>query len=156
MAGDPIARDVIIADNDYIIRGILRSVLEDRNFSVLPAVDGIEAIDLAVRTRACLVILDYMMPRLDGIATCAEIRCLPAYRNVPIIILTVFDDDSTRTAAQQAGATMFLTKPFRPIDLLQAVTDCWVCPRQTAVWTIPQAIALLSSGNAGSIRRNTM
>src|SRR5579872_5748828 len=122
MAGDPIARDVIIADNDYIIRGILRSVLEDRNFSVLPAVDGIEAIDLAVRTRACLVILDYMMPRLDGIATCAEIRCLPAYRNVPIIILTVFDDDSTRTAAQQAGATMFLTKPFRPIDLLQAVT----------------------------------
>jgi two-component system, chemotaxis family, chemotaxis protein CheY len=129
MAGDTITRDVIIADNDHIIRSILRSVLEAQKFNVVQAVDGIEAVDYATRTKACLVILDYKMPRLDGFATCAEIRCLPAYAEVPIIILTAFNDDDTRTAAQQAGATMFLTKPFRPVDLLQAVATVLGSPQ---------------------------
>jgi len=121
MSGDAIAKDVIIADNDYIIRSILRSVLEAQKFNVLQAVDGIEAVDYATRTSAHLVMLDYKMPRLDGFATCAEIRCLPAYRDVPIIILTAFNDDNTRIAAQNAGATIFLTKPFKSVDLMQAI-----------------------------------
>lgn len=121
MSSEPSARDVIIADNDYIIRGILRSVLERQNFSVLPAVDGHEAINLAMRTKASLVILDYKMPKLDGFATCAEIRVLPGYAEVPIIILTAFSAEGMREAAEHAGATMFLTKPFRPVDLLQAI-----------------------------------
>lgn len=123
MSSNAPARDVIIADNDYIIRGILRSVLEGQNFSVLQAVDGIEAIDYAMRTNARLVILDYKMPKLDGFAACAQIRRLPGYADVPIVILTAFNDDDTRGAAQDAGATMFLAKPFKPIDLLQAIGD---------------------------------
>ena len=123
MSSDGTARDVIIADNDYIIRGILRSVLEHQNFSVLPAVDGIEAIDYAMRTNVCLVILDYRMPRLDGFAACAEIRRLPGYAVVPIIILTAFNDDDKREAARQAGATAFLAKPFKPVDLLKAIAS---------------------------------
>ncbi len=98
-------------------------------FNVLQAVDGIEVIDYATRTRADLVILDYKMPRLDGFATCAEIRCLPAYRDVPVIILTAFNDDDTRAAAQQAGATIFLTKPFKPIDLMQAIAVALGAPQ---------------------------
>ena len=121
MSNNAPARDVIIADNDYIIRGILRSVLEGQNFNVLQAVDGIEAIDYAKRTNAQLVILDYKMPKLDGFAACMQIRRLPGYTDVPIVILTAFNDDHTRGAAQRAGATMFLAKPFRPVDLLQAI-----------------------------------
>ena len=129
MASDAITRDVIIADNDYIIRSILRTVLEVQKFNVLQAIDGIEAVDYATRTTARLVILDYKMPRLDGFATCAEIRCLPAYRDVPIIILTGFNDDDTRAAAQRAGATMFLTKPFKPVDLLHAIATVLGLPQ---------------------------
>jgi len=122
MSSPATTRDVIIADNDYIIRGILRSILERQNFNVLQAVDGLGAIDYARRTAACLIILDYKMPKLDGFAACAEIRGLPGYGDVPILILTAFDNDVVRAAAQHSGATAFLAKPFRPIDLLHAIT----------------------------------
>ena len=121
MSSNAPARDVIIADNDYIIRGILRSVLEGQSFSVLQAVDGIEAVDYAMRTNARLVILDYKMPKLDGFAACMQIRRLPGYTDVPIVILTAFNDDDTRGAAQRAGASMFLAKPFKSADLLKAI-----------------------------------
>ena len=74
MSSEVTARDVIIADNDYIIRGILRNMLEAQSFSVLQAIDGLEAIEFATRTDARLVILDYKMPKLDGFAACAQIR----------------------------------------------------------------------------------
>jgi DNA-binding response OmpR family regulator len=115
-------RDVIIADNDYMIRDVLRSVLESQAFSVLQAANGIEAIDYAARTIARLVILDYKMPKLDGFAACTQIRRLPGYAAVPIVILTAFNNEATRIAATHAGATMFLTKPFTAVDLLQAIT----------------------------------
>ncbi len=115
--------DVIIADNDYIVRDILRSILEGEGFTVLSVADGREAIDYATRTSARLLILDYKMPRLDGISACAEIRRLPGYADVPIAILTVFDDDRTRAAARSAGVSAFLTKPFKSIDLLYAVRE---------------------------------
>ena len=123
MSDDASAKDVIIADNDYIIRGILRSVLEGEGFTVLQTIDGFEAIDYAMRTRACLVMLDYKMPRLDGISACAEIRRLPDYAATPIIILTAFDDEETRAAARQAGVTAVLAKPFKPVDLLRVISD---------------------------------
>lgn len=113
--------DVIIADNDQIVRGILRTMLEAEGFTVLQAIDGREAIGFAACTQARFVILDYRMPRLDGLAACAEIRQLPGYADVPIVILTAFHDDEARSAAQRAGASMFFTKPFRPIDLLRAL-----------------------------------
>ncbi len=115
------ANDVIIADNDSIIRGILRSVLEAEGFTVLPAVNGVEAIDLAVRTHARLIILDYKMPRLDGLTSCAEIRALDGYADVPVVILTAFDDVVIRDKAERAGATAFLAKPFTPVDLLRMI-----------------------------------
>lgn len=121
MSGASIITDVIIADNDYIVRSILRSVLERQNLSVLVAIDGVEAVDYAKRTNALLVILDYKMPRLDGFAACAAIRQLPGYLTAPIIVLSAFDDDDTRAAAQRAGATMFVAKPFSQGDLLQTI-----------------------------------
>jgi two-component system, chemotaxis family, chemotaxis protein CheY len=117
-----IAKDVIIADNDRIIRSILRSLLDTSGFNVLQAVDGLEAIDYAMRTLARLVILDYKMPRLDGLAACGQIRRLPGYAGVPIAILTAFNDEKARVAAQAAGATVFFAKPFTAIDLLYGVS----------------------------------
>ena len=115
------AQDIIVADNDYIVRDILRSVLESEGFTVLPAANGLKAIDYAMRTCATMVILDYKMPKLDGLCTCAEMRRLPGYADVPIAILTAFDNDVTRTAAQSAGVTAFFAKPFKPVDLLRGI-----------------------------------
>jgi len=103
-------KDVIVADNDYIVRGILRSILEREGFTVLQAVDGLEAIDYAMRVNAQLVILDYKMPRLDGFGACAQIRHLPGYAATPIAVLTAFDNEDARAAASRAGVTAFLAK----------------------------------------------
>jgi two-component system chemotaxis response regulator CheY len=123
MSDDLGAKDVIVADNDSIVRSILRSVLEDQGFTVLSAVNGIEAIDLAMRVRARLVILDYKMPRLDGFTSCAEIRELEGYTDVPILILSAFDDAGVREKAERVGATGFLAKPFTPHNLLRVIAE---------------------------------
>ena len=99
MSSEAGMKDVIVADNDYIVRGILRSILEREGFTVLQAVDGLEAIDYAMRVNARLVILDYKMPRLDGFGACAQIRHLPGYADTPIAVLTAFDNKDTRAAA---------------------------------------------------------
>jgi two-component system chemotaxis response regulator CheY len=122
MPSDLGTNDVIIADNDAIIRSILRSVLEAEGFTILAAANGVEAFDLAMRTRARLVILDYKMPRLDGLTTCSEIRALDGYADVPVLILTAFDDAAIRDRAELAGATAFIAKPFTPIDLLRMIS----------------------------------
>jgi CheY-like chemotaxis protein len=132
--------DVIVADNDYIVRNILRSLLEDRGFTVLSAIDGLEAVDYATRTIARVVILDLRMPKLDGFAACSQIRQLPGYPNVPIAILSAFTGIETREAAKNAGATTFLSKPFTPIDVLRAIAKMSTTPltapveSRTFVW----------------------
>jgi CheY-like chemotaxis protein len=133
--------DVIVADNDHIIRDILRSVLESNGFNVLLGVNGLEAIDLAMRTSARLVILDYKMPKLDGISACVELRRLPGYADTPILILTAFDDNDTRAAAQSAGVTALLGKPFKPVDLLGAVND--LSGATTTDRTVPEPSAVV-------------
>jgi CheY-like chemotaxis protein len=123
MSSENRGRDVIVADNDYVIRDILRFVLEANGFTPLLAVDGLEALDLAMRTCARLVILDLRMPRLDGFTACAQISLLPGYTDVPIAILSAFDSIETREAAQRAGASAFLSKPFKPSDLLRMMAE---------------------------------
>jgi CheY-like chemotaxis protein len=121
MPSDADLNSVIVADNDASLRGILRSLLVQHGISVLLAADGLEAVDFAKSTRAQLVILDKRMPNLDGIQACAQIRCLSGYADVPILILTAFDDEATREAAVNAGATHFFSKPFVPTALLQCI-----------------------------------
>ena len=120
--------DVIVADNDYIIRNILRSLLEGKGFTVLSAIDGLEAVDYATRTIARFVILDLRMPKLDGFAACSQIRQLPGYANVPIAILSAFPGTETREAAKNAGATTFLSKPFTPNEVLRAIAEMLAAP----------------------------
>jgi CheY-like chemotaxis protein len=121
MPSDLNLNSVIVADNDFSLRGILRSLLVQQGMSVILAADGLEAVNFAKSTRARLVLLDMRMPNLDGIQACAQIRCLSGYTEVPIVILTAFADDATREAAVEAGATHFFTKPFIPTVLLQCL-----------------------------------
>jgi CheY-like chemotaxis protein len=112
---------IIIADNDSMMRGLLRTVLEQPGRTVLLGVDGMEAVELAEQTLAALVLLDLRMPRMDGIEACLQIRELPRYATVPIVILTVFDGDVLKRRALRAGATSFLAKPFSRTGLLREV-----------------------------------
>lgn len=112
----------IVADDDPVIRAILRSALVSMGLDVRLACHGHEAVGLAGRIPATLVLLDLSMPGLDGMSACARIRSLPGYETVPIIVLTGKHDAPAKEAAAAAGATLFLTKPFQPAALLQALS----------------------------------
>lgn len=112
---------IIVADNDSMMRGLLRTILEQPRRTLLLCADGMEAVELASQTVSTLVLLDLRMPRMGGIEACLQIRELPRYATVPIVILTVFDGDALKRRALLAGATAFLGKPFSRVQLLQAV-----------------------------------
>jgi CheY-like chemotaxis protein len=112
---------IIVADNDALLRGILRTVLTDARQSVFLAEDGMEAVIYAHRFIARLILLDLAMPRMDGLAACKLIRELPGYADVPIVILTGHDQVGLRAAATTVGATRFLTKPFQVHGFLRAL-----------------------------------
>ena len=119
-AWSPIERAVVV-DDDPVIRGILRSTLAGIGLGVHLAADGAAAIALAQRWRAGLFMLDLQMPGANGLQICRRLRGLPGYQDTPIIILTGHDGARTHAAALAAGASMFLTKPFKPTALLQAL-----------------------------------
>jgi CheY-like chemotaxis protein len=121
LAIEPFDETVIVADNDSMMRGLLRTVLQQPRRTLLLCADGLEAVELATQTLAALVLLDLRMPRIDGIQACLQIRQLPRYALVPIVILTVFDGEVLKRRALRAGATAFMGKPFSRAELLQVV-----------------------------------
>ena len=88
---------------------------------VAEASDGAEAVRLTLESEPHIVILDIAMPRLNGIETCRQLRRDDATTGATIVMLTASHGDSVETDAEQAGADLFLTKPFSPLDLLRLV-----------------------------------
>ena len=116
------ARGVLIVDDDQFIRKLIKTTLEDvSGFELREAADGLEALDAAARDRPALVFLDVDMPRMDGIETCRRLREQAANRETTIVMLTAAHGDAVEREAEAAGADLFLTKPFSPLDLLRLV-----------------------------------
>jgi len=115
-------RGVLIVDDEPFIRKLVATTLEDvAEFDLHEAADGIEALEVAHRVRPALILLDVDMPRLDGIETCRRMREDPATSGATIVMLTAAHDDRVERLAEDAGADLFLTKPFSPLALLQLV-----------------------------------
>jgi CheY-like chemotaxis protein len=113
---------VLIVDDDQFIRKLIATTLEDvSGFELHEAADGVEALEVARRERPSLVFLDVDMPRLNGIDACRRLREDDESGRLTIVILTAAHDDSVEADAEQAGADLFLTKPFSPLDLLRLV-----------------------------------
>ena len=115
-------KKVLIVDDDPFIRKLIATTLEDvAGFALLQASDGAEAVDMAAREEPELVFLDIDMPRLDGIEACAKIRAQPETAEATIVMLTATSRTNNEQRAEEAGADLFLTKPFSPLDLLRLV-----------------------------------
>jgi CheY-like chemotaxis protein len=119
-----VSQSVLIVDDDPFIRKLVATTLEDvADFELAEAGDGMEALELAARLKPRLVFLDVDMPRLDGIATCAQLRANPETRGATIVMLTAANADEVEHRASAAGADLFLTKPFSPLALLRLVDE---------------------------------
>jgi CheY-like chemotaxis protein len=119
-----VSRAVLVVDDDQFIRKLVATTLEDvSDFELHEAADGLEALETAGRTRPTIVFLDIDMPRLDGIEVCRRLRADPQMRSTTIVMLTAAHGDQTERTAEEAGADLFLTKPFSPLDLLRLVDE---------------------------------
>jgi signal transduction histidine kinase len=107
---------VLVADDEPDMRGFLKSQLA-RTYRVIEAADGQQAVEKALYLRPEVVLLDMMMPELNGVEACRELRGHAETRSIPIIMLTARADDETKLEALSAGANDYLTKPFVVAEL---------------------------------------
>lgn len=112
---------ILAVDDSASMRDLVRFVLERAGHSVVQASDGVEALDVARKTAVDLVLTDVHMPRMDGIALIRELRALPTYRFVPMLVLTTESGTDKKMEGKAAGATGWIVKPFDPPKLLATV-----------------------------------
>jgi two-component system, OmpR family, KDP operon response regulator KdpE len=109
---------ILLAEDEVALRDFVSRNLRARGFEVLEASNGLEAIAVWERENPHLLILDIMMPRMDGLEVCRRVR---EHSAVPIIVLTALDMESDKVAALDLGADDYLTKPFGVEELLARV-----------------------------------
>jgi two-component system chemotaxis response regulator CheY len=109
---------VLTVDDSPSIRQMVKLVLSQAGFEVHEAVDGIDGLEKAKAKSVQMVVTDLNMPRMDGITMVRELRKLPTYKGVPIILLTTESDESFKKQAKDAGATGWITKPFKQEQLI--------------------------------------
>lgn len=115
-------RKVLIIDDEPDNRELIDHILNDK-FKVLSAQDGEEGLRVARSELPDLILLDITMPKLDGIAVCEALRSNEATRHIPIIMLTASSDVDHRIKSYMTGADDFLSKPFRPQELVARVVS---------------------------------
>src|SRR6266446_1367468 len=103
---------ILVVDDDPVVRSLMRATLENDNFEVIEAVDGVEGCQLYEERRPDLLLVDVIMPRMDGYELCRELRGRLASAYVPIVVATSLDDVPSIAQAYDAGATDFIPKPI--------------------------------------------
>lgn len=109
---------VLVVDDEKEIRDVIEIYLKNEGVTVLKAKDGIEALEIINEHQIHLIILDIMMPKLDGISTTYKIR---EQKNIPIIILSAKSEDADKILGLHMGADDYVTKPFNPMELVARV-----------------------------------
>jgi len=122
-------KKVVIADDELYIRQLVNSALS-KDYAVLEASDGEEAIDVTRTEKPDLILMDVLMPNLDGYTACYEIKKDQATKAIPVVMLTGIGHELNKKLAQELGADGYITKPFNLQDLLDTVKqyELATCP----------------------------
>ena len=112
---------ILIADDEPNIRSVVARML-DKDYIVLEAANGKEAVDIAGRERPDIILMDLMMPEMDGYTACSLIKADQATKMIPVIILTAIGHEFNRKFAMEMGADGYITKPFTPQVLADAIS----------------------------------
>lgn len=114
-------KKILAVDDERHIVRLIQVNLERAGYEVITAFDGREALTKISEERPDMVILDVMMPYMDGLETLKQIRANPATRELPVIMLTAKAQDQDVFAGYTSGVDIYLTKPFNPMELLTFV-----------------------------------
>jgi len=119
---------ILIADDEPNIRSLVSSML-GKDYVVLEASDGEEALNIARRQKPDLVLMDIMMPKVDGYSTCSIIKTDQATKGIPVVMLTAIGYELNKELAKKIGADGYITKPFSLQDLLDTIGQFLKCPK---------------------------
>ena len=112
---------VLIADDEIYMVRLLEMTFKKGGFEVVSCRDGHEALATAATAQPQLIVLDVIMPGLDGLGALRQLKENPVTKNIPVVVLSAKGHALTRVEAERAGAALFLTKPFSPNQLLEEV-----------------------------------
>lgn len=112
---------VLIVDDNADLLAILSSRFRAHGFEALEASDGAEALEVAATSVPDVVVLDVMMPELNGYQVCRQIRDDPALSHIPVVLLTAKDGEADKFWGSEVGATLYLTKPIDPAQVVSQV-----------------------------------
>jgi two-component system, chemotaxis family, chemotaxis protein CheY len=116
------AKKILIVDDSSSVRTVARMALREKGYEVLEAANGQEALAKLDSERCNLVISDVNMPVMDGITLLKEIKRHPNYKFTPVIMLTTEAGEDKKQEGRAAGAKAWITKPFQPQSLIDAVS----------------------------------
>jgi CheY-like chemotaxis protein len=120
-------KKVLIVDDEPNVRRLSRTILS-KNFDVVEAEDGKQAIEISNTQQPDVILMDMMMPKMDGLTACHAIKKDPATKSIPVIMVTAIGFELNIKLSQQMGATGYVTKPFTPNDLLDKIEQVLATP----------------------------
>ncbi|CEQ09365.1 two-component response regulator [[Clostridium] sordellii] len=107
--------NILVVDDDKEIVDSIEIYLKNEGFNIFKAYDGLEALDILINNEIHLILMDIMMPKLDGIKATIKIR---EEKNIPIILISAKSEDSDKIIGLNIGADDYITKPFNPLELI--------------------------------------
>ncbi|MCS7033141.1 MAG: response regulator [Phycisphaerae bacterium] len=113
--------DILVVEDDSVLNELLGAYVQLAGFQYRPARDAESALREVQSRPPALVILDLMLPDLDGFEVCRRLRASPATAKVPILMLTALNTPESRRRGLECGASEYLTKPFDPDTLIEAI-----------------------------------
>lgn len=138
-------KKILLVDDNKHLLGLLRLNLKGQGFSIATAANGIDAIQKAVSLAPDLILLDILLPGLDGFAVCETLRKHPVTALTPIIIMTGMSGEFTRFAGFESGGTDFMAKPITPKALLSKIKHLLLLDAS------PETAAPVPSETAGNV-----
>ena len=112
---------ILLADDEVLIRRLVQPHLERAGFQTVLAENGASAVELAIKEAPEVIILDIVMPEMDGLAALRLLKSMENTSPIPVIIISARYDDATQQEAKKCGAAGFLTKSFSPAQLLAEI-----------------------------------
>lgn len=113
--------NILIVDDEINIRELMKFNLEKEQYKVLEAEDGVQALSCIEQNKPDLVLLDLMLPKMDGIEVCKRVKSNPKTAGIPIIMLTARADEIDKIIGLEMGADDYITKPFSPREVVARV-----------------------------------
>jgi two-component system, OmpR family, alkaline phosphatase synthesis response regulator PhoP len=120
---EKVSKKILIVDDEMTVRRLVKRLLS-KEYAVIEAENGVEAIDIAKSQKPDLILMDMMMPKMDGLSACYEIKQDVSTRQIPVVMLTAITHDLNKRLSENVmGANGYITKPFNAVELISTIRE---------------------------------